>query len=339
MQTPAATAGGAGTPGGTNASSAPAATAAPDPFLADDFYPLESASAAILDALRADEASPDSDLNRRLATGGVAGGAGSGGGGVPGHAYRKAVGPAEQRRLEREQAQAQIQPLLLGNGGTPANGGGGTTTPGGNPQSPANGIGMGIGIGNGTPAAAAAAAATPGGASGGLVPAASPAGPGTPGGAGAARLDRPPPTASVVHSRTVPLPPFLAREMSTTRLSSLMGLLPQAGLAWLSVDERLYVWSYDAALRGHGGGSGWGGGGAGGEEGSAEDFCSYAVPSGQCIVSVGLVRPKKRKCCGRADGAWVQFILCTRTLLFLFWCHLFVVRPNFYTHCCSSCIH
>ena len=255
MQTPASTNG--GTPG-----------FASDPFLADDFHPLESASAAILDALRADEASPDSDLNRRLATGGVtaatAGGGGAGGpGGVAGHSYRRAVGFAEQRRLEREQ-----QTLLLGNGGTP----GGS---GGNPQSPANGVGNA----NGTPTAATAAA-TPLGA-------ASPA----PGGGGgpAIKLDRPAPTASVVHSRTVPLPPLLARELSATRLSSLMGLLPRAGLAWLSVDERLYVWSYDATLRGRGGG----GSGGNGDDGSAEDFCSYAVPSGQCIVSVGLVRPKK----------------------------------------------
>ena len=253
MQTPASTNG--GTPG-----------FASDPFLADDFHPLESASAAILDALRADEASPDSDLNRRLATGGVtaatAGGGGAGGpGGVAGHSYRRAVGFAEQRRLEREQ-----QTLLLDNGGTP----GGS---GGNPQSPANGIGNA----NGTPAAA-----TPLGA-------ASPAPGGGGGGGPAIKLDRPAPTASVVHSRTVPLPPLLARELSATRLSSLMGLLPRAGLAWLSVDERLYVWSYDATLRGRGGG----GSGGNGDDGSAEDFCSYAVPSGQCIVSVGLVRPKK----------------------------------------------
>jgi hypothetical protein len=65
-----------------------------------------------------------------------------------------------------------------------------------------------------------------------------------------------------------------------------MGLLPQAGLAWLSVDERLYVWSYDPALRGGGGDGADGGAGA-------EDFCSFAVPSGQCVVSVGLVHPKK----------------------------------------------
>ena len=247
MQTPASTNG--GTPG-----------FASDPFLADDFHPLESASAAILDALRADEASPDSDLNRRLATGGVTGGGGAGG--VTGHSYRRAVGFAEQRRLEREQ-----QTLLLGNGGTP----GGS---GGNPQSPANG--MLIGNANGTPAAA-----TP-------VGAASPVPGGGGGGGPAIKLDRPAPTASVVHSRTVPLPPLLARELSATRLSSLMGLLPRAGLAWLSVDERLYVWSYNATLRGRGGG-----GGGNGDDGSAEDFCSYAVPSGQCIVSVGLVRPKK----------------------------------------------
>lgn len=192
---------------------------------------------------------------------------------MPGHSYRKAVGPAEQRRLEREQVQAQ--PLLLGNGGTPSGG----TTPGGNPQSPANGVGMGI-------APAAGAAATPGGASvGGLVPAMSPIPGGTPGGtpAAAVKLDRPrrrPPSSTPGRYRSpsprqgdVDHPPLVVD-----------GPSPQAGLAWMSVDERLYVWSYDAALRGYGGGH---------DDGSAEDFCSYAVPSGQCIVSVGLVRPKK----------------------------------------------
>ena len=76
MQTPAAAAN-----GGASVAAAPAS----DPFLADDFHPLESASAAILDALRADEASPDSDLNRRLATGGAtAATTGGGAGGGPG---------------------------------------------------------------------------------------------------------------------------------------------------------------------------------------------------------------------------------------------------------------
>jgi len=256
--TPSTATGGAG--GGTAASTATAASS--DPFLSDDFFPLGTASAAVLDALRTDEASPDADLNRRLACGG----------GNDMHAYRMAVGPSEQRRMRRQQQQQGSAPSANGGASAPTtpgagfglNGVGGV--PGGNPQSPA------------PPGSAAAAT---GGASSSSSP--SPFSPQQP-------TQRPepiraPPTASVVHSRTVPLPPLLSRELSTTRLSSLMGLLPEAGLAWLSVDERLYVWSYDAALRGGDGGDG---GGAG-----TEDFCSFAVPSGQCVVSVGLVRPKK----------------------------------------------
>ena len=47
------------------------------------------------------------------------------------------------------------------------------------------------------------------------------------------------------HARSAPLPPFLREEMSSVRLSSLMGLFPGAGLAWMTADDRLFLWSYD----------------------------------------------------------------------------------------------
>ena len=87
--------------------------------------------------------------------------------------------------------------------------------------------------------------------------------------------DRTDPTLS--HRQTVPLPPYLAQQLRTTRVSSLMGLLPEAELTWMSVDEKLFLWSSNASTT----------------PGGAEDFCSFTVPTGQCVVSVGLVRPKK----------------------------------------------
>jgi nuclear pore complex protein Nup155 len=92
------------------------------------------------------------------------------------------------------------------------------------------------------------------------------------------------PASSVEHEHSVPLPAFLAQELGSTRLSSLMGLLPEADLAWMSVDEKLFVWSYDSSSSldpFHQ------------KNRSTEDFCFFPVPSGQCVVSVGLVKPKK----------------------------------------------
>jgi nuclear pore complex protein Nup155 len=85
------------------------------------------------------------------------------------------------------------------------------------------------------------------------------------------------PGATMTHRKTVPLPPTLAQELQTTRVSSLMGLLPEAELVWMTVDETLYLWSSNSTA----------------VPGGMEDFCSFTVPTGQCIVSVGLVKPKK----------------------------------------------
>ena len=82
-------------------------------------------------------------------------------------------------------------------------------------------------------------------------------------------------TAVVAHQTSIPLPPFLVEQLQTTRISSLMGILPEAGLLWMSVDDVLYLWKPDDVLGP-----------------SLNDLCSFVMPSGQCVVSVGLVKPK-----------------------------------------------
>ena len=85
-----------------------------------------------------------------------------------------------------------------------------------------------------------------------------------------------PPVVSMKHIRSVPLPKFLEEKLRTTQSHSLMGLLSHAKLAWMSVDHTVYLWSFHAT-----------------ETANGSTFCSFAVPSGQPVVAVGLVRPKK----------------------------------------------
>jgi hypothetical protein len=217
---------------------AAAASSSVEPFISDDFYPLQTAATAILDALRADEVSPDADLVKRLAFGGAGG-----------HGYR--IGERVSSTAKAAAARSGASTVAGGSpGAQPPLQLPGTRSP--TPHTPGNG-GVAIPV----------------------------------------HVPRTPPTASVRHSRTVPLPPILARELGSTRLSSLMGLLPRASLAWMSVDERMYVWQCSDDHSGGNGGGGAAASAVGG--GSAEDVCSFSVPSGQCIVSVGLVRPKKGK--------------------------------------------
>lgn len=81
------------------------------------------------------------------------------------------------------------------------------------------------------------------------------------------------------HQASIPLPSFLVEQLQTTRISSLMGLLPEAGLSWMSVDDVLYLWRSDADSNFD----------------TLDDLCSLVIPNGQCVVSVGLVKPKKGK--------------------------------------------
>jgi nuclear pore complex protein Nup155 len=85
-----------------------------------------------------------------------------------------------------------------------------------------------------------------------------------------------PPVVTMKHIRSVPLPKFLEEKLRTTKSHSLMGLLSPAKLAWMSVDHTVYLWSFHAT-----------------ETANGSTFCSFAVPSGQSVVAVGLVRPKK----------------------------------------------
>ena len=74
------------------------------------------------------------------------------------------------------------------------------------------------------------------------------------------------------HIRSDPLPPFLAQQLSTVKIHSLMGLLTPASLVWMSVDHKLYLWPFRH---------------------QEESLSRFEVPSRQCVVSVGLVKPKK----------------------------------------------
>ena len=116
------------------------------------------------------------------------------------------------------------------------------------------------------------------------------------------------PTSSYEYHHSVPLPGHLAKLVSSVRLSSLMGLLPEANLAWMSIDENLYLWAYDNNINNHSQTNGIlspntymgkknfrNGNGHLAKEAQMEDFCTFSPPSKRNIVSVGLVRPKRGK--------------------------------------------
>ena len=81
------------------------------------------------------------------------------------------------------------------------------------------------------------------------------------------------------HERSVPVPPLLTNQLKTAKKQSLMGLFPEAQLAWMTVDEKLFLWSTSAGASGS----------------NPTDFLHFQVPSSSHreIVSVGLVPPKK----------------------------------------------
>jgi hypothetical protein len=81
------------------------------------------------------------------------------------------------------------------------------------------------------------------------------------------------------HQRSVPLPPFLAQQLEQAKVSTYMGLFPQAELSWLTVDDKLYLWSYNTSQNSM----------------DPQDFSWFTVPSHRPIVSVGLVPPKQGK--------------------------------------------
>ena len=77
-----------------------------------------------------------------------------------------------------------------------------------------------------------------------------------------------------------------------------MGLLPEGNMVWVSVDDALYLWEYGGGSLNSNKSGNTGGGGSGNEGREKKDFVEFKVPSGQCVVSVGIVRPK--------PGKWVE---------------------------------
>jgi len=72
------------------------------------------------------------------------------------------------------------------------------------------------------------------------------------------------------HAQSIPLPQQLMDETRKVKTSLFMGILPEANLAWMSVDHKLFLWSF--------------------EEG--KHLMNLEVRSGQNILSVGLAPPK-----------------------------------------------
>lgn len=89
----------------------------------------------------------------------------------------------------------------------------------------------------------------------------------------------------IKHNQTIPLPPYLSEMRSKAKVSILMGLFPQAELAWMTTDDTVYLWTYHQNS-GYANGIRSGGG-------VENQFLEFRVPSHQPIVSVGLAPPKK----------------------------------------------
>jgi hypothetical protein len=120
------------------------------------------------------------------------------------------------------------------------------------------------------------------------------------------------PSSHLLHSHSVPLPPPIAQAVQSAKISAFMGLHPPSNLVWVACDGTLYLWRYGSsvdeskgesdAAAGVGGRVEWGGVPTVNRGSVMEDVCSFSVGSGQCVVGVGVVRPKR--------GEFVKLNLC-----------------------------
>jgi len=253
-----------------------------DPYIANDFHPLALAGKEILNALREDESAPDADLYRRITSSSSAGshryhvvhGDGTGSvsksssrsvGGSPSSSSPVSETPGRQtpgdraRHSQREQQSQQSQgnqtrsPFVTGAFRGSSHVTGSQASPTSNEQAAAND--------RHRPLSTAS-----------------------------------PPTWFLNHDRSIPLPAALANEAKIAQITSAMGIFPEANLVWLSSDDKLFLWSYKSHL-GEGAldtaTSAWGSVPGTASLDDREDFCSFSVPNEQCIITVGLVRPKK----------------------------------------------
>ena len=75
------------------------------------------------------------------------------------------------------------------------------------------------------------------------------------------------------HGQSIPIPPHLQERLSEAKMSTMMGMFPEAELAWMTVDSKVYLWTYSRSADSH--------------------FLDFEMPSHQPIVSVGLAPPKR----------------------------------------------
>jgi hypothetical protein len=92
---------------------------------------------------------------------------------------------------------------------------------------------------------------------------------------------------TVQHMGTIPLPPDLEEKRKKVRVSTMMGLFPQGGLSWLTIDDTVHLWTYNSSLNGTSSGAT--------KAGESNQILDFQMPSKQPIVSVGLARPKPGK--------------------------------------------
>lgn len=128
------------------------------------------------------------------------------------------------------------------------------------------------------------------------------------------------------HSQSIPLPQFLQDQLSKAKMATLMGLFPQAQMAWMTIDHTIYLWSYNS------------GASAGEAAASENEFLYFQVPSRQPIVSAGLARPKpgtlKLACVSTSSTARV--VPKTTVRFYLLPCLSPLVRQNIKMSKCNS---
>ena len=249
-----------------------------DPYLQNDFYPLQQASSEILVALRSDESAPDADLYRRLISSS----------GVGAHRYHRVEGDGLGRLKSSSSLDNQAASSGAGGGGRPnKSDNNGVKRPsqqqGGTNRTMmmgSNVIGSPLGVLRGARNSSTASSSNNNERDNYN---------NTTDDNNKLRPPSQPPTPYLQHDKSLPLPTYLANEVQKANLSSLMGLLPDANLVWLTRDDTLFLWSYDTSSSTT---TTPNIGNSNNNNNELENYCSFTVPSGQCIVSVALVHPK-----------------------------------------------
>ena len=255
-----------------------------DPYLKNDFHPLSLASSEILTALRADESAPDADLYRRLISSS----------GVGAHRYHVVTGEndgcGEVDQTSSSSSSRGAESSSSSTNNTPRQTSDNNNTSSSSLGIHGNVIGSPLGLlrTRRTPSSSSRSSTNNDASIQSSLSAQS--------------KTSKPPTSYLKHTKSLPIPNKLATQAQNAQLSSLMGLLPEANLVWMTCDDTLFLWSYkkfdNNGNSDSSDSSSWSSSIIGGpstprnNNNTEEDYCSFTVPSGQCIVSIGLVKPK-----------------------------------------------